>query len=137
MKEDIIKRWILKAKSDLKTARILMQSNELTDIVCFHAQQAVEKLLKAYLTYKNIKSSKTHDISVLLKLCIKEDKDFNSLDIEKLEQLTFYAVEVRYPDDFYVPDIEEAKAALEQANKLWDFIIKKLKDVIREDWIKI
>ncbi|MCD6551379.1 HEPN domain-containing protein [Thermotoga sp.] len=130
-KKDIIKRWIQKAESDLKTARILMESKgSPTESICFHSQQAVEKLLKAYLTFANIRVGKTHDIATLLELCIEKDEDFKKLDLEKLEELTFYAVDVRYPDTFYIPSREEAKEALSLAETLRDFILKKLERIL-------
>ena len=126
-KEEIIKLWIIKAESDLKTAQILIKEEDPpTDSICFHAQQAVEKLLKAYLTYLDIRAPRTHDIATLLELCSSADEEFKKLDQESLEKLTFYAVEVRYPDDFYQPSIEEAQKALEQALSLKEFILKKL-----------
>jgi HEPN domain-containing protein len=126
-KKEVIKLWLAKAESDLKTAQILIKDKDPpTDSICFHAQQAVEKLLKAYLTYFDIKVPKTHDIATLLKLCLEVDKDFKELDLEKLEELTFYAVEVRYPDAFYQPSKEEAKEALHQAIHLKKFVLKKL-----------
>lgn len=63
-KRDIIKRWIQKAESDLKTARILMEfEGSPTESICFHSQQAVEKLLKAYLTFTDTRDG----------LCITQD----------------------------------------------------------------
>jgi HEPN domain-containing protein len=38
--------WFLKAESDLTAARRLLDTEGPYDTVCFHAQQAVEKLLK-------------------------------------------------------------------------------------------
>jgi len=129
-KEKIIKLWLLKAESDLRTAQILIKDeNPPTDSICFHAQQAVEKLLKAYLTYLDIKAPKTHDIATLLELCLSVDEKFKELDQEKLEELTFYAVEIRYPDAFYQPSIEEAREALKQAINLKKFILKKLREI--------
>lgn len=130
IKEKIIKLWLLKAESDLRTAQILIKDeNPPTDSICFHAQQAVEKLLKAYLTYLDIKAPKTHDIATLLELCLSVDEKFKELDQEKLEELTFYAVEIRYPDAFYQPSIEEAREALKQAINLKEFILKKLREI--------
>ncbi len=52
-----------KAESDLKSAQILLDAEEpLTDAIYFHAQQAVEKLLKAFLTRKDIKAGRTHSV---------------------------------------------------------------------------
>ncbi len=130
MKDEIVRRWLQKAHSDLRSARILLEADDPpTESACFHAQQAVEKMLKAYLTNKDVKVGKTHDISTLLELCIKLDKDFEAIDIDKIEQLTFYAVGVRYPDEFYVPTYKEAEEALNLAEKLWEFITQKLADI--------
>lgn len=127
-RKEVVKLWIIKAESDLRAAQILISDKDPpTDSICFHAQQAVEKLLKAYLTYAGVRSPKTHDISTLLRLCCRYDKEFVELDCEKLEKLTFYAVEVRYPGEFYQPSLEEAQEALTQAINLRDFVIKKLK----------
>jgi len=133
-KEKIIKLWLLKAESDLRTAQILIKDeNPPTDSICFHAQQAVEKLLKAYLTYLDIKAPKTHDIATLLEFCLSADEEFKELDREKLEELTFYAVEIRYPDAFYQPSIEEAREALKQAVSLKEFVLKKLREVVKNE----
>jgi len=40
--------------------------------------------------------------------------------------LGFYAVEIRYPDEFYIPSITEAKEAFQIAQKVKDFVLKKL-----------
>ena len=48
IKEKIIKLWLLKAESDLRSAQILIKDeNPPTDSICFHAQQAVEKFFKS------------------------------------------------------------------------------------------
>jgi len=64
-----------------------------------------------------------------LELCLSVDEKFKELDQEKLEELTFYAVEIRYPDAFYQPSIEEAREALKQAINLKEFILKKLREI--------
>ncbi len=111
----------------MKTAKILVNSEDPpTESICFHAQQAVEKFLKAFLTNVNVRARKTHDIATLLELCLTKDKEFSSLDLEKLENLTFYAVEIRYPDEFYNPSLDEAIEALKQAEKVGEFVLKKL-----------
>jgi len=48
--------------------------------------------------------------------------------------LTDYAVEVRYADEFYIPTLEEAKRAFEIAKKAKEFIFRKMK--IKEDELK-
>jgi len=53
------KQWLIKALNDFKTAEKLLNFSDeeiITDSVCFHSQQAVEKLLKAYLVEKGVES---------------------------------------------------------------------------------
>jgi HEPN domain-containing protein len=50
-----VKKWLLKAFEDLKVIEheISFPENEIpTSAVCFHCQQFVEKVLKAYLSLK-------------------------------------------------------------------------------------
>jgi len=49
------------------------------------------------------------------------------------DELTSYAVEVRYIDDFYFPSIDETTVAIEIAEKTKAFIWKKLKEKGFED----
>ena len=69
---------------------------------------------------------KTHSIEYLIKLCSKIDKEFEKL-YEIIEGLTEYAIDVRYPDEFYIPSIEEAKEAFDTATKVKEFVLRKLK----------
>ena len=127
MKREIILRWLRKAESDLKSARILLDARDVvTDTICFHCQQAIEKYLKAFLTSKNVRFERIHDLLTLLELCIQKDKDFEKLDKERISELTFYAVDLRYLDEFYIPSIEEAKSALNIATEVKEFILQKL-----------
>jgi HEPN domain-containing protein len=60
----VIREWVNKAENDLKTAvhTLEMEDDCFTDTVCFHAQQCVEKYLKAFLVLEGIDFPKTHDI---------------------------------------------------------------------------
>ena len=127
MKEEIIIRWLRKAESDIKVVRSLLTvDNPPTDALCFHCQQAVEKYLKAFLTYKDIRTRRTHDMETLLNLCIEQDKDFENLEREKISHLSFFAVNIRYPDEFYIPTIDETKEYFELVLRVKEFILKKL-----------
>lgn len=120
------RKWVAKALEDYRTAKheLSFPENEIsTGPVCFHCQQLVEKLLKACLVSKNVEFEKTHDLEHLLDLCAKQDPDFAKL---YAGNLTFYAVEVRYPDEFYIPSVEEARDCFAIATKIKDFILKKL-----------
>jgi len=127
--ENEIIKWLKKAESDLKTARILFDSKDIvTESICFHCQQAVEKYLKAFLVYHKKEFRKTHIIAELLKLCIDLDNDFNKLKEINIQNLSIYAVEIRYPDEFYIPSIEEAKESIYLAEKTKEFVLQKLKE---------
>ena len=120
-------RWIEKAREDLKAAKLLLDSSaNLNSTVCFHAQQAVEKALKAFLTKAGVRTGRTHDVGFLLRLCEEQDEEFRNLPTGELSRLSFYAVQIRYPENYYTPSREEAKKAVEIAEKLVNFVEKKL-----------
>ena len=77
-----------------------------TDTVCFHAQQCVEKHIKALLVFRATPFPKTHDISVLRALLPSKLRP--RLDKKVRERLTSYATDLRYPDA--VPDVSLAEA---------------------------
>ena len=57
--------------------------------------------------------------------CEETDNEIAVLK-EEADELTDYAVVVRYPDDWFVPDLEEAKGAFEIANKIREFVLNKI-----------
>jgi HEPN domain-containing protein len=83
----------------------------------------VEKFLKAYLIFKDVDFGRTHDLKLILNLCRNVDEDFKGIEVGRL---TFYAVQVKYPDDFYIPTIDEAQECKKIAASVMDFILKKL-----------
>lgn len=111
-------RWLEKADHDLITARqTLALQDGPTDTPCFHAQQAAEKALKAMLTYHQVVFPKIHDLMRLLDMSIPL---FPALDAcrEPLTELSDYAIEVRYPDDWFEPTRDDAKTALSVAERV-------------------
>ena len=70
-------------------------------IVCFHAQQAVEKLLKAALVKRGLVFSRTHNLSHLAEM-LKQAEVPLPLPVEVLARLNPYAVIFRY-DDLDIP----------------------------------
>ena len=50
------------------------------------------------------------------------------MDREKISQLTFYAVEIRYSEDFIELSIEEAKKLYEIAKEVKEFVMEILKE---------
>ncbi len=124
-KQELVRDWIKKAENDLKTAqRGLSFPDPITDTICFHCQQAVEKYLKAYLLMNEVSFPLTHNIEVLVNLC--EDIDPGFEEIIDADILTPYAVEVRYADDLFEPSGGEAVEAFEMAEKVKEFVLSKI-----------
>jgi len=48
--QELVDKWIAIADKDLLTAELLLKSDVVvTETICYHCQQSVEKYLKAYL----------------------------------------------------------------------------------------
>ncbi|MBI4209710.1 MAG: HEPN domain-containing protein [Deltaproteobacteria bacterium] len=125
MNSPIVNEWVKKAEEDLKACRILSQKElaEVTDVVCFHAQQCAEKYLKAFLNSKEQEAPKIHSLKILIELIEPLDPEFRTL-FEDASQLEEYAVEFRYPGETAIE--EEARDALRRMVIIRDFIRKKL-----------
>jgi len=81
--------------------RLLVQDAEFSEAVAFHAQQAVEKSVKALLVARQVEFPKTHDIERLLELVALGDGPLAEALADAAE-LTPFGVEYRYPGE-YVP----------------------------------
>lgn len=91
------------------------------DVVCFHAQQHVEKLLKALLTQEEIETPKTHDLRRLIQLGVEFVPELSAF-LDEADALSTHGVSTRYPDDFRVIGADEAKAMVELARRLRDIL---------------
>jgi len=63
-----------------------------------------------------------------LKECCLIEGSFNELLEQKAALLTPYGTVIRYPDDFYMPDIEETSEAVKLAETVKSFVQAKLHD---------
>jgi HEPN domain-containing protein len=121
-------QWLIKSKRDLGAARLLIESEETYfDISVYHAQQAVEKAIKAYLTYQKVPFQKTHNLVALLALSIPLNLAFEQWRNVAVT-LTPYATEFRYPGvgEFLEPQQSEAQQAVEMAEAFVAFVIQVL-----------
>ena len=63
---EVVREWIDKAEGDYLTATREAQADPPNyDAACFHAQQCIEKLLKAAVIAKGEIPPKTHDLTIL------------------------------------------------------------------------
>ena len=90
------------------------------EIICYHCQQSAEKYLKGYIALNGGDILRTHDLTILNKICRKYTETFKELEEDCIE-LVDYGVHVRYP--FHI-DLEEydMKKALESAHNIENFI---------------
>ena len=96
----ITREWIAKAEGDWRVVNSQNRSrNPVYDAICFHAQQTVEKYLKAWLSEEGLNFPKIHDTEVLLNMCVRTLPEVAKYDAEA-RYLTTYAVEIRYPGVF-------------------------------------
>ncbi len=105
--------WLRYAESDLDIARITQSSRILLEGLCFHAQQAAEKALKAVLIAYSIPFPRTHNITTLIDL-LPQDIALLS-EVEAAASLTDYAVLMRYPGDLEPVTEEEYREAVRLA----------------------
>ena len=89
--------WLNRARSNLERAKadIRLDAVYLEDL-CFDAQQAAEKAIKAVLLRRRIRFPHVHDIGTLLGL-IEEHGDVVPAHIKEGARLTRFAVQTRYP----------------------------------------
>ncbi len=105
--------WVERAEEDYQLANTSIRRKQpLLYGATFHAQQCVEKYLKAILMFRQIIFPRTHDLAALYRLCLKNGIQI-SLDEDDLDSLSAYAVEVRYPG--VQPSVDEAKVAIRMA----------------------
>ncbi len=114
----VVRGWVQKAESDLKTAVLILQAGEEgpADTVAFHAQQCAEKYLKALLSCEGIDFPKTHDIGQLILLLPRNAP--MDLPVEEQRRLTSYATVTRYPGDYEPVTIHEARRTVSMARRI-------------------
>jgi len=124
----LLRSWLTKAGSDLKSASVLGSAEEAPlDVAIYHCQQAAEKAVKAYLVFRGVTPEKTHDIRKLAVQASGFEARFNEF-ITLAAVLTPYAWEFRYPDDLAetYPTREEFDEALQHARTIYDFVLDLL-----------
>lgn len=118
-----------KASHDVEIADLALAADRALDMVCFHAQQAAEKSLKALLAMDDVPYPFRHDLRELLDMVEPRLPEIREL-AEAVKMLTPFAVAGRYHDDVY-PTHEEASSRLETAQKVFTLVRQVIAE--RED----
>jgi HEPN domain-containing protein len=121
-----VREWLLKADNDLLTAAhtLTLGADCPTDTVCFHAQQCVEKHIKALLVFRGTAFPKTHDIHVLRALLPPRLRP--KLESKVQDRLTQYATVTRYPGAGPEVPLPEARQAVAIARRVRKEVRKHL-----------
>ncbi|MBI3985460.1 MAG: HEPN domain-containing protein [Lentisphaerae bacterium] len=95
-----VNEWIEKAEEDYHAALTLrrLRRHPTHNAVCFHAQQCVEKYLKAILERQGAVIRKIHTLQVLLEQCAESHPLLIAMR-PNMVKLSEYAVEFRYPGE--------------------------------------
>ena len=117
---EIAGRWLDRAGTDLEAARTLARSGAQPWVVGFHAQQAIEKALKAVLVREQIRFPRTHDLERLSGL-VPGDWHLD-LPLDRLARVSEFGAETRYPvedwNDVPAATTAEVDAAVDLAGRV-------------------
>lgn len=120
MTEPAVEIWLRRARSNLTIAQMGRQKGVLLEDLCFEAQQAAEKALKALLIHLSGEYPRTHAFNLLLMRLETHRKVPDA--IREVIELTDYAVQMRYPGDYYPVSDEEYERAVELASRVLDWV---------------
>jgi HEPN domain-containing protein len=124
-----IQEWVSIAHSDydyaLKSSKVFYPIP--VEKICYHCQQSVEKILKAYTLAKGDKIIKTHDLVILVNMCKQHSPDFGTYT-KICSKITAYASVSRYPPEIELTE-DDMRVALKSTRDILEFTESKLKDM--------
>jgi HEPN domain-containing protein len=121
--KDKTKNWIDFAKTDINAASELLKETEYNNIVLFHCQQSVEKVIKAIYEEMNIAVPKIHNLVKLYSSLPNNIKMEINLKIDELDILDTVYIDSRYPSEIGFlpngfPSNEKTKFIFEFSKKI-------------------
>ncbi len=98
-RQDLARVLLRRADGDLTLVRHVLDDADIPDaIIGFHAQQTVEKSLKAVLSAREVRYDRTHAIDYLVGL-LEDNAIAAPKSLAAAIELSPWAVEFRYADD--------------------------------------
>jgi HEPN domain-containing protein len=123
-----VNKWIHFAQMDFDSAVALSEKfRPPLEIVCYHCQQAAEKILKAYMIAKTNTLTKTHILVDLLNTCVQYSADFDNFRNVCIKLTAFIAL-TRYPSSIELTE-QAMKNALKDAQDVLEFTKSKLAEM--------
>ena len=126
-----IRGWLVKALDDVRGAEVDLAANPpLSGDALFHCQQAVEKVLKGFLTLHDRPFRKTHDLDELATACEQLDGSLAGV-LDRARDLTPFAWRFRYPGDDVPPPAADIVESLTLARAVVEEIRLRLPAALR------
>ena len=128
--------WVKYARNDLSVAireieRTTNPRQRPFEVILYHCQQAVEKMLKAYLVCNGVSvfaGSKGwgHDLNALRTHCTSFDAGFAGARITSHCSFLHLFATVRYPDFAFSVDANYAARGINSAKRIFDFVATRI-----------
>jgi len=116
---DLARRLLRRADDDATLVRRVVDDAHIADaIVGFHAQQTVERSIKAVLASREIEYGTTHQLHFLIRLLEQHEIDAPASVLDAVE-LNPWAVEFRYEEDDEPPLDRRATLAFIEEIRAW------------------
>ena len=115
--KEMTKEWLKAAEDDLDVIEEILDVKHLSNMVAFHAQQAIEKSFKAVLEEKEIEIIKMHKLETLFSK-IQNYLNF-TIDLQLIKRLDEVYIESRYPSDIGL--LPDGKPGYEEAKEFYQF----------------
>jgi len=125
------RRWLEQAEHVLGVAKTLIAEACFAE-TCFHAEQAGQLALKAFLFVQGERLVRLHAVRELVEACAVRDATFRKLT-DAAKVLDQYYIPTRYPDALAFPGLpyktyteQQAKEAVELAAAIVQFVKQKV-----------
>lgn len=118
-------RWLRYAREDFEAASV-MRSEGTPRIACLLAQQSTEKAIKSIYAFLDLPIVKSHDLDMLKRLL--PDSWGVKTEFQDLSELSFWAVESRYPGDLPEATEEDADTAIAWAGNVLVEVMRNLRE---------
>jgi predicted nucleotidyltransferase/HEPN domain-containing protein len=118
--------WLEKADNDALTSERLIVGPPIPwDVVCFHAQQSAEKVLKGLLVFRGEQPRKTHELDKVLAEGVKYEPTLQALHAACV-LLNPYGVDPRYLNLSSGPSEQEGRAAVAAMHRIRTIVLALL-----------
>lgn len=118
-----VREWVDKGEADYVTAKreLAAVDGPNYDAVCYHAQQCIEKLMKALLIHCGVTPARTHNLMWLDKLLRPVAPDWSASE-DELDFLTRAGVVFRYPGS--AAEIDDANEAIAICGRMREKLLR-------------